>query len=385
MPSTYSNLKIQLMATGENSTTWGNVTNTNLGVALEEAITGTNTVTFANNNQTLSLSDVNTTLPARNLRLRCTGTTANVTRSLIVPTLTTDNNVYNKAYIVQNDTDGSILVKTAAGNGVTIPNGKSTWVYANGTDVVEAFTFANNLAVTTLNATTVNVTTVNLAAPLPAASGGTGTNAVPTAGQVLVGTGTGYNAVSVTTGTGITVVANATTFNISTTVSAYPGAGVAVSTGSAWGTSKTTPTGDLVGTTDTQTLTNKTLSGVNTNSTILDNGGASRIIGYRQVPQNAQSSNYTLVLADDGKHIYSTNSGAQSVTIPANASVAFPTGTAVVIVNNGTTAITVNAASVTLYQAGTTNTGNRTVAARGMATLLKVDTDTWFVSGAGVS
>ena len=40
----------------------------------------------------------------------------------------------------------------------------------------------------------------------------------------------------------------------------YPGAGVPVSTGSAWGASKTTPAGELVGTTDTQTLSNKTLS-----------------------------------------------------------------------------------------------------------------------------
>lgn len=41
----------------------------------------------------------------------------------------------------------------------------------------------------------------------------------------------------------------------------YPGAGIAVSTGSAWGTSLTAPSGDLVGTTATQTLTNKTLTG----------------------------------------------------------------------------------------------------------------------------
>lgn len=40
----------------------------------------------------------------------------------------------------------------------------------------------------------------------------------------------------------------------------YPAAGIAVSTGTAWGTSKTSPTGDVVGTTDTQTLTNKTLT-----------------------------------------------------------------------------------------------------------------------------
>jgi len=43
MPSTYSSLKIQLMATGENNTTWGDITNTNLGTAIEEAITGRQT------------------------------------------------------------------------------------------------------------------------------------------------------------------------------------------------------------------------------------------------------------------------------------------------------------------------------------------------------
>ena len=75
MPSTYSNLKIQLMATGENTTTWGNVTNVNLGTALEEAIAGSADVTFASNNQTLTLTDTNATQTARNMRLRCTGTT----------------------------------------------------------------------------------------------------------------------------------------------------------------------------------------------------------------------------------------------------------------------------------------------------------------------
>ena len=60
MPSTYSNLKIQLMATGENATTWGDVTNTNLGTAIEEAIVGSADVTFASANVTLTLTDTNT-------------------------------------------------------------------------------------------------------------------------------------------------------------------------------------------------------------------------------------------------------------------------------------------------------------------------------------
>ena len=108
-------------------------------------------------------------------------------------------------------------------------------------------------------------------------------------------------------------------------------------------------------------------------------------VGYRGVPQNAQNSNYTLALADAGRHVYSANSGAQTVTVPTNASVAFPIGTVVTLINNGTTAITVSTTSITMLQAGTTNTGNRTLATKGLATMIKVATDTWFISGAGVS
>ncbi len=55
MASTYSNIKIQLMATGENTGTWGNVTNDNLSEALEQALVETATVTFASANVTLTL------------------------------------------------------------------------------------------------------------------------------------------------------------------------------------------------------------------------------------------------------------------------------------------------------------------------------------------
>ena len=59
MPSTYSNLKIQLMATGENNTTWGDVTNLNLGTAIEEAIVGSADVAFSSADVTLTLTDTN--------------------------------------------------------------------------------------------------------------------------------------------------------------------------------------------------------------------------------------------------------------------------------------------------------------------------------------
>lgn len=103
------------------------------------------------------------------------------------------------------------------------------------------------------------------------------------------------------------------------------------------------------------------------------------------VNPNTQSSSYTLALTDNGGHVYSTNAGAQTITIPTNASVAFPVGAAITLVNNGTTNITISTTGITLKQAGTTNTGNRTLATAGMATLLKVATDTWFISGAGLT
>jgi hypothetical protein len=64
---------------------------------------------------------------------------------------------------------------------------------------------------------------------------------------------------------------------------------------------------------------------------------------------------------------------------------AFAIGAALTLVHAGTSPITLSATGVTLYQAGSSNTGNRTIAVRGVATLLKVGTDTWFISGAGIS
>jgi hypothetical protein len=154
MASTYSNLKIQLMATGENSSTWGDVTNTNLGTAIEEAIAGSADVTFASGNVTLTLSDTNGTQQARNMRLNLIGTTGSSTRNLVVPNI-------EKAYIVNNTCADSVVVKTAAGSGVTVPAGKTMWVYSNATSVVDV---------------TTHLTSLTLGSPLPVASGGTGSN-----------------------------------------------------------------------------------------------------------------------------------------------------------------------------------------------------------------
>jgi hypothetical protein len=151
MPSTYSNLKIQLMATGENNTTWGNVTNDNLGVAIEEAIVGSADVAFANATVTLTLTNTNAAQTARNVRLNLTGT-ATSGYNLIVPAI-------EKPYIINNGTDGTITVKNTTGTGIAVPTGKTMWVFNDGTNVKDVAT---------------HLTSLTLASALPVASGGTG-------------------------------------------------------------------------------------------------------------------------------------------------------------------------------------------------------------------
>ena len=162
MASTYSNLKIQLMTTGENATTWGTVTNTNLGTAIEEAITGSADVTFSSANVTLTLTNTNSSQTARNLRLNLIGTSGGA-RDLIVPAI-------EKLYIVNNGCADTITIKVSGQTGVAVPAGKTMFVYNNGTDCTDAITHLRNLT---------------LATALPVASGGTGANTASAARTAL--------------------------------------------------------------------------------------------------------------------------------------------------------------------------------------------------------
>jgi hypothetical protein len=196
--STYStNLKIELITTGDQVGTWGNTTNTNLGTALEQAIVGQVTVTFATDaNKTLTLTDSPAAQDARALFLNVTsGVSLTVTRDLIVPAI-------NKPYIVKNATTGSQSIRViVAGVGVTVPNGKTALVYNNGTDVgyqldhLGAFDLSGALTGTTGTFSgAVSGTTGTFSG---AVSGTTGTFS----GAVSGTTGTFSGAVSGTTGT----------------------------------------------------------------------------------------------------------------------------------------------------------------------------------------
>jgi len=174
MASTYSNLKIQLMATGENSGTWGNVTNVNLGTAIEEAIAGSADVSFSSANVTLTLTDTNASQTARNMRLNLTGTTGGA-RDLIVPAI-------EKMYVVNNGCADAVTVKVTGQTGVAVPAGKTMILFNNGTDVVNAITHLSSLT---------------LGSALPVASGGTGSTTGTFSGANI----TSLNASNISSGT----------------------------------------------------------------------------------------------------------------------------------------------------------------------------------------
>jgi|GEM_PF-4663637 len=113
---------------------------------------------------------------------------------------------------------------------------------------------------------------------------------------------------------------------------------------------------------------------------------ASADVGYLYSPQIQDFDDYTLVLADAGKHYYhtSSNSPGHTLTIPANASVAFPIGTVIAIVNeNGANSLTLAITSDTLRWGS--STGSRTIAANGTASLLKVAATVWRLTGDGIT
>jgi len=140
MASTYSDLKFELIGTGDQSGTWGTTTNDNIGTAIEQAITGFGNPVFTTDaNLTISLTNTVALQTARALVLNATSSgSLTATRELVVPTI-------EKQYIVQNNTTGgqSITVKTSAGTGITVTNGRKAHLYVDGTNVIQMFDFVD--------------------------------------------------------------------------------------------------------------------------------------------------------------------------------------------------------------------------------------------------
>lgn len=131
MASTYStSLRLELMATGDQTGTWGDTTNTNLGTLLEQSITGVLSKAMADADQTLTELD-GASDESRNAVVEVTGALTGA-KNVIVPTA-------EKLYLAKNSTSGGYAVtfKTTAGSGVAVAAGTAQWVYCDGTNVVQ--------------------------------------------------------------------------------------------------------------------------------------------------------------------------------------------------------------------------------------------------------
>jgi hypothetical protein len=134
MPSSYTDLGLELMVTGENSGTWGDKTNTNLEL-IQQGFAGYQEVSIAGGAQTTALAVTDGTISnGRNAVIKFTGT---ITGNQIV----TIPDTIEKIYVFENGTTGSftVQVKTVSGTGPTFTavNKGQKFVYANGTDVID--------------------------------------------------------------------------------------------------------------------------------------------------------------------------------------------------------------------------------------------------------
>lgn len=357
MASTYStNLALELIGTGDQSGTWGTTTNTNLGTLIEQAISGYVTQAITDGSDTTITIPNGATGVARNMALELTGTLT-AARNLIVP-------ANKKLYLIYNNTTGgyAVTVKVSGQTGISVPNGKKVWLLSNGTDVV----LATNYLVGDISGNAATATSAGtLSAALAVSLGGTNLTSY-TIGDIIYASGatTLSKLADVATGNalisgGVATAPSWGKIGLTTHVSgtlpvANGGTGVTSSTGS----------GNVVLSASPALTGTPTAGGVE--------------IGYRSVPRSATSG--TTATTSERGYCYAATG---TMTIPAST---FAAGDAFSIYNNSASAITITQGSgLTLRQAGTGNTGSRTLAAYGLVTLWFNSATEAVISGAGLS
>jgi hypothetical protein len=325
MASSWSALKVELLETGANAGSWGTLTNANLGDAvLGEAITGQATVDFATDaDVTITLTDAATTQAARNLRLNITESSTGIgsVRNLILGS----GCQIEKFYLINNTGTGAKTIKNTSGTGISVPAGKATLVYNDGTNVVDAASY---------------FTSLTLGSALPVASGGTGITSFGSGVATFLGTPSSANlaaAVTDETGSGSLVFATSPTL--------------------------VTP---VLGTPSSGNVGACTVDGTN-------------LVGYKAIPQSgsAKITSYTLAVGDVGEFIEVGTSG--SITVPNST---FAAGDAVVIFNNTSGAITLTMSITTAYIGGTdADKATISLATRGVCNVLFISGTVCVVTG----
>jgi hypothetical protein len=388
MPSTYSSLlRLEMMAVGEKTNTWGTIANTNLGTLLEKSIAGAASIDVTAANVTLTSTN-GADDEARCAILLVTGTPG-TSRNIVAPSS-------SKAYYVVNGSNASVVLKGTATAGLTILAGTQVQALWNGSDFVgvglvsptftgtptaptaAVDTNTTQLATTAyvigqgyLKSATASSTYAPIANPTLTGVPAGPTAAVDTATTQLATTAYVVNQGYTKTATlGATyALINSPTF---TGVPAAPTAAVDTNTTQLATTQYVIGQGYLKSATAASTyatLANAALTGTPTH------GGIE--IGYRRVPA-ASVTTGSVVAADSGKCVYAT----AGVTIPNGV---FQQGDVLTIYNNTASSITITASISTLRLAGTATTGNRTLAQRGIATVLFNSGTDAAITGSGLA
>jgi hypothetical protein len=374
---------------GAGVATWlGTPSSANLAAAVTDE-TGSGALVFATS-PTLVTPALGT--PSSGTLTNATGLpiVAGTTGTLSVARGGTGDTTYTNGQLLIGNTTGNTLAKATLtqGTGITITNGagaitiaatnNGTVTSVGGTGTVNGITLTGTVTSTgnlTLGGTLSGVNlTSQVTGTLPIANGGTGTTSTTFANLTTNVTGTLPVANG---GTGITSFGSGVATWLGTPSSANLAAAVTDETGSGALVFATSPTlvTPVLGTPTSGTLSGCTVDGTNA-------------VGFRTIPQNSQSTAYTLVLADSGKHIFhpSADTTARTFTIPANSSVAYPVGTAITFINqNGAGVITIAITSDTMRLSPAGTTGSRTLAANGSATAIKVTATEWLISGSGLT
>lgn len=359
MASSYSDLKIELIATGEQSGTWGSTTNTNLGTAIEEAIVGYANAEFTTNGDlTLTLTDTNSTQVARNLVLNATSTVSlTTTRNLIVPAI-------QKPYYIFNNTSGgqSINVKTSAGTGVIVPNGGKAFVYVDGTNVVPGFNSLSVSSTVTYKFPTTDGSNGNIL--VTNGSGGLSWVSPSGGGDVFGPASSTANGIARFSGTGGKTIQNSNiTIDNSDNLTIPGQADLRLADGDS-----------------SNYVALQAPTTVSSNATLnVPAFQTSGTLGYLNVPQSgsAKTAPYILTVNDIGQLIEVGASG--SIEIP---DATFAAGDVVAIFNNTSGGITITCTITTAYIAGTdSDKASVSLATRGVASILFISGTVCVISG----
>lgn len=203
-------MRLVLPTTGEYPGTWGTQVNTGLTNLVDTAIAGTATITMIAADYTLSTAN-GAADEARAMTLNLTGTPG-AARNVICPAV-------SKLYIVYNNTTGGFAqtVKTAAGSGISVPNGATAFLRCDGTNVVDAINYFGSLTLGTVTGGTFVSPALTGTPTAPTATAGTNTTQIATTAYVATNFA-GLNSPAFTgTPTAPTATAGTSTTQVATT------------------------------------------------------------------------------------------------------------------------------------------------------------------------